>query len=205
MSSHTWFLVTGVLLLGACQEATAPGAALPSADVQFLAHALDATGAGLLDDMFLSGGPAASPAAVGRQSTSTTTFERTRPCPAGGSLSLAGTVTRDWDGEASTYDVEAAGTKSRTDCAFQREDVTITLSGIGSWAHERHFAEREPTGLWITTRAGGFDWARSTEETGDCTYELTRTVDTAENTVTLVGTFCGNEVDRSRTWRESTS
>ena len=76
MSSRTWILVAGVLALGACQEATAPDAALPSADVQFLAQALDATGAGLLDEMFLSGGPAAGAAAVGGPSSSTPTTAR---------------------------------------------------------------------------------------------------------------------------------
>ena len=57
--------------------------------------------------------------------------------------------------------------------------VLITLDGIGAWTHERHFLEGEPTGMRITTWVGSFDWSKDTGESGNCTYDLTRTVDTA--------------------------
>ena len=41
----------------------------------------------------------------------------------------------------------------------------------------------------------------STGESGSCFYELARTIDTAENTRILTGTLCGDEVDRTETWR----
>ena len=53
----------------------------------------------------------------------------------------------------------------------------------------------------ITAYEGSFDWTKSTGESGFCTYDLTRTVDTAANTRTLAGTSCGNAIDNTRTWR----
>ena len=202
MSTRTWLLAAGVFSLGACQSATAPGETLSPADAQFLAEALDVGGSGILDGLFLSGGPAAAPASVPGSSTTTITFERTRTCQEGGTLVVAGSLTRVWDGEAESYDVEGSGTKTRTDCAFARGDVVITVDGSGEWTHERHYVQREPAGVWVTTWVGSFDWAKSTGESGSCSYDLTRTVDTAANSVTLVGSFCGNVVDRSRTWRD---
>jgi hypothetical protein len=190
-----------VLSISACEAGTAPGGGLPAGDVQFLAEALDVGGSDILDGLFLVGGSAAAPALVPGASTTTLMFERTRPCREGGTLLLEGSVTRVWDGEAETYDVEGSGTKTRTECALPRGDVVITVDGSGDWTHERHYVQREPAGAWLTTWVGDFDWAKNTGQSGDCSYDLTRTVDTAANTVTLVGSFCGNDVDRSRTWR----
>ena len=117
---------------------------------------------------------------------------------------VAGSGTRTWDGETKTTDVASSGTKTRTDCAHVRGETTITLNGSSAWTHERHYVARTPTGNWITTWAGSFDWAKSSGESGNCAISLTRTVDTAANTVSLVGTFCGRDVDRSRTWRDTT-
>jgi hypothetical protein len=49
--------------------------------------------------------------------------------------------------------------------------------------------------------AGSFTWTRPGETGDTCTYDLIRTVDTAANTRTLIGTSCGNDVDKSGTWR----
>ena len=111
-----------------------------------------------------------------------------------------------------TYDVvvipilpdgSPGGTASRAACAYTREDgVGFTLTGEGTWTHERHYLDYEPTGTWITTFAGAYSWVKSTGEEGDCVYDLIRTVDTAANTRTLTGTSCdGNVVDRTDTWR----
>jgi hypothetical protein len=79
--------------------------------------------------------------------------------------------------------------------------VVITLDGNADWTHERHYFDHTPTGTWVTTYIGEFAWTKSTGEDGDCDYELTRTVDTAANTRTLLGTSCGNDVNRSGAWR----
>ena len=112
-----------------------------------------------------------------------------------------GTGTSVWDPVAVSYDVNSSGTKSRTDCAYTRNGVVTTLNGNADWSHERHYLNHTPTGIWITTFVGSFDWGKSTLESDSCTYDLTRTVDTAANTRTLTGTSCGNAVNNTGTWR----
>jgi hypothetical protein len=196
-------LVAGTLLLGACSGVTPPEDQLAPDDVQFLAAAIDASTSGVFDDFFdaSSSDPSAAPALTHQPVVWTGSFERSRPCHEGGTLTVTGSGTRTWDPEERTYDVEASGTKTRVDCAHTRDDVVITLNGNAAWTHERHYQNFAPTGVWVTTYIGGFDWSKSTGETGSCFYDLTRTVDTAENTRHLGGTFCGNDVDRTTAWR----
>ena len=205
----TCLLVSGVVSLAACgDDGTSPEdeltveAALTVEEVQFVADRIDATLAGVLDDFFDSSGgdPTGAPALTHGPVVWTRTFERSRPCHDGGTLTVAGTGKSVWNPEAVTYDVESSGTKTRTNCAYTRDGVVITINGNADWTHVRHYLDHAPTGTWITTYVGGFDWTKSTES-GSCTYELTRTVDTAANTRTLTGTSCGNEVNRTETWR----
>ena len=101
-----------------------------------------------------------------------------------------------------TFDVESSGTSTRADCAYtDAGGVVITLDGEGTWTHERHYTDYAPSGTWITAYEGSFDWTKSTDESGNCTYDLTKTIDTAANTRSLVGTSCGNTIDNTRDWR----
>jgi hypothetical protein len=100
-----------------------------------------------------------------------------------------------------TFDVGSSGTSTRAGCAYTDNDVVITLTGDGTWTHERHYANFAPAGTWITAYEGSFAWTKSTDESGDCTYDLTKTIDTAANTRSLVGMSCGNPIDNTRTWR----
>ena len=205
MFRRTTYLLAIALLLAACGESGfSPEEQLTEEDVQSLAQEVDATVMGMLDDFFGSPGPGpAGAAALAHDPVVWTySFERSRSCHDGGTVTLAGSGTRTWDRDAKTYDVESSGTKTRDDCAFPRGDVTITLNGTGEWTHERHYLERAPTGTWITTIVGDFDWAKSTGTSGNCSYDLTVTIDTAENTRTLTGTYCGRDIDRTRTWRD---
>ena len=51
----------------------------------------------MLDGVMTSGGPAAAPALTHESTTTTVSFERTRDCHEGGTLVLAGNLTRVWD------------------------------------------------------------------------------------------------------------
>ncbi len=206
----TCLLVSGVVSLAACgDDGTSPEdeltveAALTVEEVQFVADQIDATSSGVLDDFFDSSGgdPANSPALTHVPVVWTRTFERSRPCHEGGTLTVAGTGESVWDEAAVTNDVTSSGTKTRTDCAYTRDTVVITLNGNANWTHERHYLNYAPTGTWITTYVGSYNWTKSTGESGSCTYDLTRTVDTAANTRTLTGTSCGNDINRTNTWR----
>ena len=200
----TCLLAAGMLFLAACGESVmAPEPQLDDAEVAFLTELSDADLASMLDDFFgtSTDGPSSAPALADPRVT-TRSWERSRDCRAGGTVTVTGSSTRTWDGETKTYDVASSGTKTRTDCAHVRGETTLTLNGSSAWTHERHYVARAPVGNWITTWAGSFDWAKSTGESGSCAISLTRTIDTAANTVSLVGTFCRRDVDRSRTWRE---
>ena len=205
----TFLLISGVVFLAACSDdvtsgdGTSPEDELTRDDAQFVADLIDATASGILNDFFDSStsDPASAPALTHEPVVWTRSFERSRPCHDGGTLTVAGSGTSTWDGEAVTYDVASSGTKIRAQCAHTRDGVIITLTGEANWTHERHYADHAPAGLWITTYLGGFDWTKSTGEEGSCFYNLTRTIDTVENTRSLTGTLCGEEVDRTETWR----
>ncbi len=200
----TCLLVSGVISLAACgDDGTSPEDQLTVEEVDFVANLIDSSSSDALDDFFDSSGgdPADAPALTHAPVVWTRTFERSRPCHDGGTLTVAGTGESVWDEAAVTYDVDASGTKNRTDCAYTRNDVVITLNGNAAWTHDRHYLNYAPTGTWITTYVGSYNWTRSTGESGSCTYDLTRTVDTAANTRTLIGTSCGNDINRADTWR----
>jgi hypothetical protein len=93
--------------------------------------------------------------------------------------------------------------RAETDCAYTQADgVVLTLNGNGTRTHERHYLNNAPTGTWVTTFAGSFNWTRTGETDVPCDYNLTRTVNTAANTrTTLTGTSCGNDINRTDTWR----
>lgn len=205
MSRRLRLLPVLALSLGACSQPTAPtaDAVLPAADAEFLAVSLDDGVASLLDGLFVSGGPAAAPAPAILSSSSTVTFERTRDCAEGGTLTLAGTLHRVWDGEARTYDVDGSGTKTRADCGVHFRGAIYTVDGGGDWTHERHYLEGARAGVWRTTYAGDFDWAKSTGESGSCEFDLTRVYDVATKTLTLDGFFCSTEIHNSRTFGTS--
>jgi len=202
----TCLLVTAIVFLAACGDGgTSPEDEFTEGDAQAAADLIDATAAGLLNDFFDPSGsdPSSAPAQSHEPVVWTRTCERSRPCHDGGTLTIAGTGTSVWDAQAVTYDIESSGTSNRTGCAYTREDgVVITLTSDGTWTHERHYADYAPAGFWITKYAGSFDWTKSTGESGSCTYDLTRTIDTAANTRTLTGTLCGDEIDRTETWRD---
>ena len=203
-------LVSGVVSLAACgDDGTSPEDELTVSDeltveeVQFVADQIDATSSGVFDDFFDSSGgdPTNAPALTHGPVVWTRTFERSRACHDGGTLTVAGTGTSVWNAVAVTYNIESSGTKTRTDCAYTRDGVVITLNGNAVWTHERHYLDYAPTGTWITTYVGSYDWTKSTGESGSCPYNLTRTVDTVANMRTLTGTSCGNDINRTDTWR----
>lgn len=168
-----------------------------------MANLIDGTSSGAIDDFFDSSGgdPEDAPALSHVSVVWTRTFERSRPCHDGGMLVVAGTGQNTWDPAAVTLDIESSGTKTRTACAYTRDDVVITLDGNADWTHERHYANHAPTGTWIFTFVGSFDWTKSTGESDSCTYSLTRTIDTAANTRRLTGTSCDISIDRTDNWR----
>ena len=208
-------LASSTVVLASCGDlAIAPQAQLSDQDVQALVVRLDGTMMGFLDDVW--GSSSVSPSSAGTALGDDPrvwnySWWKTRDCHTAGSFTAEGNGQRTWDADALTFDVASSGTKTRVGCAHPGDEVTITVDGIGDWTHQRHYLGgeaglstkgREPTGNWITTYDGAFDWTKSSGENGSCTYELTSTIDTEANTKTLVGTYCDRVIDRSKTWRK---
>ena len=157
----------------------------------------------MLDDFFdQTGGDPSNAPALTHPVVWTRTFERSRACHDGGTLTVTGEGTTTWDAQAVTNDVSSFGTKTRAACEYTQADgVGVTLNGNGTWTHERHYLNNAPTRTWITEFAGSFTLTRPGETDVSCDYDLTRTVDTGLNTRTLTGMSCGNMIDRTDTWR----
>ena len=214
MSITRYVVLTSVLMICACESVTAPTAQvqqLSSTDTQFLVDQMDITTSSLLDDVLSSSslGPSLAPALVlpgiHQPVVWTHTFEKSRACHDDGTLTIAGSGTKTWDPEDRMYDVDLSGTKVREQCAHTRsdesEDVVITLTGLAEWTNDRHYAQGQPTGEWVTTWVGSWDWSKSTGTSGHCTYDIIKTINTATNTRTLTGVMCGNEVNKTSTWK----
>jgi hypothetical protein len=129
------------------------------------------------------------------------TFERTHACPAGGSVTVSGTVDRTIDRATQTGTLAVSAKRVENACAVkQRNGVTVTVTGqpntaIGVTAS---FNKGVP-GVITQTQKGAFAWSRSNGRSGTCAIDLTSTFDPATRTATIKGSFCGRPVDETRT------
>jgi hypothetical protein len=129
------------------------------------------------------------------------TFERTHACPAGGSVTVSGTVDRTIDRATLTGTLAVSAKRVENACAVkQRNGVTVTVTGqphtaIGVTAS---FNKGVP-GVITQTQKGAFAWSRSNGRSGTCAIDLTSTFDPATRTASIKGSFCGRPVDETRT------
>jgi hypothetical protein len=151
------------------------------------------------DELFASPDAAATASFDLRADAST--FERTRACPAGGNVTVTGTVERAIDRATQSGTLAVNAKRVENACAFQqRNGVTVTVTGqpSTSMAAKQTFEKGVP-GVLTQTQKGAFSWARSNGKSGTCTVDLALTFDPATRTVTVKGTFCGRSVDETRT------
>ena len=136
----TCLLVSGVVSLAACAERgnifTPVGVGVFTVeDAEFLASQIDATFSGVLDDFFdqTGGDPSNAPALTHLPVVWERSFERSRPCHNGGTLTVTGKGFTTWDAQAVTNDITSNGTKTRTGCKYTQADgVVVTLNGNGT-------------------------------------------------------------------------
>lgn len=129
------------------------------------------------------------------------TFERTRACPMGGSVTVTGTVERAIDRATQSGTLAVNATRVENACAVQqRNGITVTITGKPntSLTVTQSFNKGVP-GVLTQTQKGAFSWTRSNGKSGTCTLELTSTFDPATRSVSIKGTFCGRAVDETRT------
>ncbi len=195
-------LAAVALLAAACdQNATAPAAgALESADAALLAEELDALtsaalSAGIGSAVLFSEMPAnAAPIPVDRSFTST------RRCPAGGSVTVAGTTRGELDRAARSLSLETLATRTESACAIptrRARGATLTVTGNPNVAIKANqkVVGGQPVGPQTIVQKGAFTWSASDGRSGSCTVDLTSSVDFATRTYSVKGTLCGRTVD----------
>ena len=202
-------LLAATLVFAACDTGVAPDdGRLGPEDARQLAAELDALGSAALDDLFGAGGPSFSLSPGGGPSASTApvpinvTFTRTRACPAGGQVTIAGTTTGEGDRETRSLTTTTVATKTHASCSVARRNGTsITINGNPNIVLEAHRkrVDGKPSGLQTQSQKGGYTWARSDGRSGSCEIDIASTFDPATNTRTIKGTNCGRTIDISRT------
>jgi len=195
-----------LLAIAACDQSTGPSAGISQSDANQLAADMDAVstlgtadvGLGASFSIVTDGSGSASvvaaPIPINNQ------FTVTKQCPQGGQVVIAGTVTGTGDRTTHSLTLEAAGTRTDTDCAFDTKNGVLTLNGNPNIAYDGklNIVNGALSGLQTQTHQGSFKWAR-TGGSGTCDVDLASSYDPATHTVTVTGTFCGKTVNVTRT------
>ena len=195
-----------LLTIAACDQSTGLSAGISQADANQLAADVDAVstlgtadvGLGASFSIVTNGSGSASvvaaPIPINNQ------FTVTKQCPKGGQVVIAGTVTGTGDRTTHSLSLEAAGTRTDTDCAFDTKNGVLTLNGNPNIAYDGklNIVNGALSGLQTQTHKGSFKWAR-TGGSGTCDVDLASSYDPATHTVTVTGTFCGKTVNVTRT------
>jgi hypothetical protein len=166
------------------------------------------------------------PRRPGIHGTTTTTVDRTRPCPQGGTTRSVSTVTSVVDTVARTGRVTTSSTDTPAACAFTVDSLNatirtianpgtvITITGAPSlvgqstssyaWAAAGDSARggRVTRGATTGTQTGSFTYTTSDGRSGTCAVNLTTAFDPTARTQKVAGTFCGQAVDVTTTLPE---
>lgn len=166
------------------------------------------------------------PRRPGVHGTTTTTVDRTRPCPQGGTTRTVSTVTSVVDTVARTGRVTTSSTDTPAACAFTVDSlnavlrtianpgVVVTITGAPSlqsqstssysWAAAGDSARRGrlTRGNTTGTQTGSFTYTASDGRSGTCAVSLSTVFNPTERTQTVTGTFCGQAVNVTTTLPE---
>jgi hypothetical protein len=198
-------VLAAMLALGACdQGVTGPAASdLSDDDVRALASETGDQDGAFLDGFaapsfdLLSSGPRFA-------TTVTTTFTRTRNCPQGGTVTLAGTSTQTGDPATHSGSSVFSATRTENACVIGRDGGTITINGNpNTQLNSNQSWTNGVRGVRTATKVGSFTWTRSNGKSGTCNVNVTATWTPATHTLHIVGTFCNRAVDVTRTWTQT--
>jgi hypothetical protein len=191
----------------ACDNSTGPSSVLSQADANQLASDMDVVAALGASDVGLGAtfalrADGSSASVTSAPITINNQFDVTKQCPLGGQIELAGTVTGSGDPTTRSLSLEAAATRTDTNCAFHTKNGTLTVNGNPNIAYDGklNIVNAAFSGLQTQTHKGSFTWARA-GGSGTCDVDITSTFDPTAHTVTVTGSFCGMAVNitRSRT------
>lgn len=127
-------------------------------------------------------------------------FTRTRPCPAGGEMSVSGEIMRTYDPATRELEAEFSSGRTRTDCAFTVPDAVITINGSSSSDHFRRRVSGVPDGPQTSHYMGSWHAVSSTGEERMCSFDYTVVRNPDTMTRTVDGTACGNVLHHNTVW-----
>lgn len=192
-----------LLAIAACDQSTGLSTSISQAAANTLAADMDAVSS--LAPTDIGFGPLSAIRAPGSVSSVLITVDPgpvnvTRQCPKGGQVVIAGMVFGGGDAATRNFSLEATGTRTDTNCAFQTEDGVLTLNGNPNIAFDAklNIVAGALSGLQTQTNKGSFKWARA-GGSGTCDVDLSSSFDPATRTATVTGTFCGRTVNVTRT------
>jgi hypothetical protein len=133
--------------------------------------------------------------------TTDVSFSRSRPCPAGGTVAVAGELHRTLDLDTGVMEATSSGSRTRTDCAFVRHELTITVNGSAEWESSRRRVHGIPDGPQTSSYSGSFHAVRSDGAERSCSFSIEVVREPGEHRRTVRGTMCGTEFSRTVSWR----
>jgi hypothetical protein len=140
--------------------------------------------------------------------TGTRDFASTTPCPAGGSVTVAGSGESSLDAEARIVNKSWSTTHTHDACAFEvtRRGDSYTVVTNGGMTASGTASYRLPderggprTLLAYTARRTGSTTTTVGDRTRTCDVDITETYDPASGSFVISGTTCGQQVRVTRT------
>ncbi len=204
MRSVNWMApaVAALLAVAACSnDSTGPADGMTTDDAVAVALDTDAMTGQIVFSQILLGGFGLD-AGLSIAGADTRTFSRSHDCPAGGTITLEGSIERTRNDQG-IADYHATASGAWNDCAHARGDVTRTVNGTFSFDATRHFENGQPVGPQTATKSGHFTWSATNGKSGECDFHITSTRLPDVGKRTVVGTVCGREINREVSWNKS--
>jgi hypothetical protein len=127
-------------------------------------------------------------------------FSRSRPCPGGGTMTVEGRIVRTFDPATGVMEAEATGSRTRTDCVFDRGDRSVTVNATAAWEQFRRRVDGDPDGPQTSHYSGSWSAVRSDGEERSWEFDYTVVRDPESQTRTIDGTTCGGPLHRRMGW-----
>lgn len=186
-------------------DSVAPSPTLSQAEVNQLVSDVDAISMRTLGDALTSAFPGAFSISASDAKPSTDvatlnrTFSATRSCPAGGTVTVSGSIVGTGDPITRNLNVTSTVTRTEAACAFTSGGSAVSITGTPNvtMTGAIDVVGGIPVGAQSQTHAGSFTWSRGSAS-GSCTVNVTSGFNPAAMMLTVTGTVCGRAVNVSR-------
>lgn len=196
------------LLAAACSDgpsAPAGSAGLTDQEARDLAAAMGGQSADLVEGQAGSLSSTVSARAAGDAPTVSAAtfgpvgFDRSRDCPDGGTVDVSGTVQGETDPEAGTATAHVEADVVHAGCGFPIRGTTVTVTGDPGldFVADLSVLDGQLDGPQTASLAGSFAWEAADGRSDTCEAALDWTLDPAARTLSLVGTICDVQIDRT--------